>query len=92
MQSCVGEFAAFNNDHHVVFMNELVMVSLHALPAFISTDEMTDKLDISIHVLGDKIGAWLSIFTGEMAHWGMSKSRNRYDHATSKQYRATVVQ
>jgi hypothetical protein len=53
---------------------------------------MTDKLDISIHVLGDKIGAWLSIFTGEMAHWGMSKSRNRYDHATSKQYRATVVQ
>jgi hypothetical protein len=49
-------------------MNELVMVGLHALPASISTDEMTDKLDISIHVLCDKIGAWPSIFTDEMAH------------------------
>jgi hypothetical protein len=33
-------------------MNEFVMVGLHALPtSSISTDEMMDKLDISIHVL-----------------------------------------
>lgn len=53
LQSRVGEFAAFSNRHNVVFINELVMVGLHALPTSISTDEITDKVDISIHFLCD---------------------------------------
>ena len=52
LQLHVEEFAAFYNRENVVYMNEFVMVGLHALPTpSISTDDMMDNLEISIHVL-----------------------------------------